>query len=433
MQAVHAETEQLDNLITPNPVEPNIIPEGLRLPVQTEPDQVVTFAWHDRVSFNYSRHYISPDEMLKKLQQERKKNFLLIRLEKQFEWDDEENRKLGKKRVIEFAKKTGYRRCLITIDSAFHNIVLADLDGRSESKEQKRKPESDKNTEERSRKFDSAESALSDDTHALDDSSPSAEALNVTGTWEIEVQLENQPRFSGKHQIELYRSRGEISGSFHPEENCSYGLTGQVINPNRLEFTLPLVKTYIKGETFPKEVDHLWITFVGDLTKDRNDRLSLVGSYTRFDREHNKLGQYSPTGPVKQSTGSWRANKVSTEAKFVDSAKCMLFQKHLEGTRFRDDPASPTGFYIPNDLEDALHELDRTLPPAAKEDVRQMSESETWMLFQIFGSVIRSNWGLCERSRLAQCLDSKDPYGDGMSSYILEKYWSRLHSKIQLR
>lgn len=259
--------------------------------------------------------------------------------------------------------------------------------------------------------------------------------LNVTGTWSIELQLDDLPRFSGKHQIELFSAGREIVGFFHPEEelNCSYKLDGQVIGPNRVEFTLPISLTYIKGETFPKEVDYLWITFVGDVTRDPNDRLCLAGSYTRFDRDLDKFGEYPPTGHVKQRTEKWQAIQVSTQTNRIYSAKCMLFQNHLKGTKFRADSASPTGFYIPKNLEDALNELDRTLPPAAKEDVRHMSESEVWILYQNFGAVMRDRWGLswelCERSRLAQCLGSTDPYRDGR--YILEKYWSRLRSEVR--
>ena len=257
-------------------------------------------------------------------------------------------------------------------------------------------------------------------------SSSSEQNLNVTGTWTIEVQLDDQPRFSGKHQVELYSTGREITGVFHPEENCSYALAGRVIAPNRVEFKLPIVKTYVKGVTFPKEVDYLWITFVGDVTRERNDRLSLIGSYTRFDRDLTKFGEYPPTGPVQQRTGTWRAEQVSTEVKIIDSAKCMLFQNHLEETKFREDSASPTGFYIPKNLEDALNEVDRILPPAAKEDIGHMSESELWMLYQNFGLEMRNRWGLSERSRLALSVGPKGSYEDGISMYILEKYWLRL-------
>ena len=255
---------------------------------------------------------------------------------------------------------------------------------------------------------------------------------NVTGSWTIDVQLDDQPRFSGKHQVELYSTGHEIAGFFHPEENCSYGLSGRVISPNRVEFTLPIVKTYVNGVTFPKEVNYQWITFVGDVTRESNEQLSLVGSYTQSDRDLDKFGEDSPTGTVKQRAGTWRADKVSDEVKRIDSAKCMLFQNHIEGTKFRNDPASPTGFYIPENLEDALNELDCILPSAAKEDVRHMSESELWMLYQNVGLVMRDKWGLgsrvCERSRLAQCLGCKNSWGDDMSRSILEKYWSRLRS-----
>lgn len=257
--------------------------------------------------------------------------------------------------------------------------------------------------------------------------------LNVTGTWTIEVQLVDQPRFSGKHQIELCSIGDKMSGIFHPEENCSYDLSGRVIAPNRVEFTLPIGRTFIKGETFSKEVDFRWITFVGDVTRKRNSRLSLVGSFTQFERKIDLDEiEFPRASPVEQHTGTWQADHVSANAKMIDSLKCMLFIKHLEGTIFRKDLTSLTGFYIPKNLEDAFKELDRILPPAAKKDIRHMRESELWMIYQNFGATMRNRWGLswfeCERSRLAQNLDINGQYED-TTNYILKKYWLRLNAE----
>ncbi|MGD9681779.1 MAG: DUF6794 domain-containing protein [Candidatus Obscuribacterales bacterium] len=266
-------------------------------------------------------------------------------------------------------------------------------------------------------------------------------ALNVSGTWAIEVQIADLPRFSGKHQINLFSTDREIVGAFHPEKNCSFEMAGRVIAPNRVEFTLPIRRSFIKGVTFPKEVNFDWITFVGDIKRERNNRLSMVGSLTRFERDINldKIDEYSLNGPVKRHSGTWRADQISTER--ISSPQVMLFSRHLEGTLFREDPASPTGFYIPTDLRDAIKELDRILPTAAKTDIRHMSESELWVLHQNFGLIMRDRWGLTRelrnRSRLAQSLKAKyiksnGAYDDEMYRYILENYAFQLQSKYFL-
>lgn len=254
---------------------------------------------------------------------------------------------------------------------------------------------------------------------------------NVTGTWIIEVQLANRPRFSGTHKIELYSIRDEISGVFHPEDNCSYYFSGRVIAPNRVEFTLPIVVFLTKDGTLLKEEAFSWITFVGEITRKHNSQLSLVGSFTQFERELDLNKVKLPlANPVKQHTGTWQADHVSANAKLIDSLKCGLFGMHLKGAEFRKDLCSRTGYYIPENLEDAFRELDRILPPAAKFDIRHMKESELWMIYQNFGIEMREKWALgsleCEKSRFAQNIGINGQYDDTTTKHILKKYWQRL-------
>src|SRR5262249_8471354 len=69
----------------------------------------------------------------------------------------------------------------------------------------------------------------------------------------------------------------------------------------------------------------------------------------------------------------------------------------IHGTR---DPNSPTGFYIPKNLEDCFAELDRMLHP---EIIRKMkAEPERAMndYHMGLGMWIRNNWGLWSETRL---------------------------------
>jgi hypothetical protein len=56
------------------------------------------------------------------------------------------------------------------------------------------------------------------------------------------------------------------------------------------------------------------------------------------------------------------------------------------------DANSPTGVYIPKDLEDCMKELEKTLPTELKHEI--MQESNTLKYHLSLGMWIRNNWGL---------------------------------------
>ena len=93
------------------------------------------------------------------------------------------------------------------------------------------------------------------------------------------------------------------------------------------------------------------------------------------------------------------------------------------------DEHSPTGVYIPSDLQDCFLELDRILPSDICEGMRTCSEAD--LLHQHFGLGIwmRNNWGLwLPDSRLKQFFDGlgvRD--ADSVSSLILASYWRYLN------
>ncbi|GEM_PF-1670840 len=124
----------------------------------------------------------------------------------------------------------------------------------------------------------------------------SKDISDVSGTWNIEIQLDNLPRFSGKHKIDLRSSGGKISGDFYTEERTLwYGMEGKETAPGRIAFTLPISRRTTSGA--PITVDYRWVDFVGDVRREHN-KVSLVGTYTRFDRDETD-------GQIRRTTGKY--------------------------------------------------------------------------------------------------------------------------------
>ena len=97
----------------------------------------------------------------------------------------------------------------------------------------------------------------------------------------------------------------------------------------------------------------------------------------------------------------------------------------------RKDPSSPTGYYIPRDLNDALVELDRIMGDKGRAEVLAAKEQDMANYHHGPGTWIRNNWGLWDsNSRLAQYfrkIGARHP--DDMSGIILKSYWRKLHNQ----
>ncbi len=82
---------------------------------------------------------------------------------------------------------------------------------------------------------------------------------------------------------------------------------------------------------------------------------------------------------------------------------------------------SPTGIYIPRDLSDTFAELDKTLSPALRTEMRKGAERDMVQHHFGLGMWIRNNWGLWKGLRLAKWFAH---YGifmpDDMSGIIIE-------------
>ena len=96
----------------------------------------------------------------------------------------------------------------------------------------------------------------------------------------------------------------------------------------------------------------------------------------------------------------------------------------------RKDASSPTGYYIPSDLDDALTEVDRIMGAKGHDDVLKASERDMIQYHFGLGQWMRNNWGLWKGLRLAQCFNQLGiRHPDDMSGIILDSYWSKVHSK----
>ena len=95
------------------------------------------------------------------------------------------------------------------------------------------------------------------------------------------------------------------------------------------------------------------------------------------------------------------------------------------------DPHSPTGVYIPSDLEDCFDELDRILPVSLLASIRSCEEEG--LILGVFGvgMWLRNNRGLwLEQSRMKQYFDHLGVReADSAPSLILASYWRYLNGR----
>jgi hypothetical protein len=96
----------------------------------------------------------------------------------------------------------------------------------------------------------------------------------------------------------------------------------------------------------------------------------------------------------------------------------------------RKDASSPTGYYIPRDLDDALTEVDRIMGVKGRADVMKASESDMIQYHFGLGQWMRNYWGLWKGLRLAQYFEQLGiHHPDDMSGIILDSYWRKIHGK----
>lgn len=102
--------------------------------------------------------------------------------------------------------------------------------------------------------------------------------------------------------------------------------------------------------------------------------------------------------------------------------------KHAAGATIHKDESSPTGVYIPQNLEEALAELDKCLPAAAKEDIRAISRDKMHSFGIDYATGFYKNWNLEKGSRLTEYFKSIGVNSaPEMGELIMQSYWSRRH------
>jgi len=95
------------------------------------------------------------------------------------------------------------------------------------------------------------------------------------------------------------------------------------------------------------------------------------------------------------------------------------------------DPSFSRGYYIPRDLEDALHELDRSLSWTMKRKLRAVSERElAGATHMDLGLFIRNYWLRAKPSRLRASLDAIGIRSlDDMSAVIITSFHRRSNKR----
>lgn len=106
----------------------------------------------------------------------------------------------------------------------------------------------------------------------------------------------------------------------------------------------------------------------------------------------------------------------------------LLIAWDLQSAGPMPDPESPTGYYIPRDLDDALVELDRILPSHEKLLMRLGSEEDMNRWHFGVGVWLRNNWGMWSGSRMSRFFNGLGiVQADDMSGIIFTSYWRSLH------
>ena len=94
------------------------------------------------------------------------------------------------------------------------------------------------------------------------------------------------------------------------------------------------------------------------------------------------------------------------------------------------DKDSPTGVYIPTDLDDCFKELKKMLPAELVEKMKSGPEKDMIKYHHGLGTWLRNNWGLWAGSRLREYFKKLGlAHPDDMSSVVLKSFWRHLNNK----
>jgi hypothetical protein len=143
-----------------------------------------------------------------------------------------------------------------------------------------------------------------------------------------------------------------------------------------------------------------------------------------------KNGKPKGTGFSIGRKGEFRINKTGDNSDLT-----LLVNGNLErGDIYRITPTkddkSPTGVFIPENLDGCFKELEIMLMPEFIQKIRDGSEDDMVQYHFGLGLWMRNNWGLWKGLRLAKWFNAQGiDQPDDMSGIILTSFWRHLHKQ----
>lgn len=95
-----------------------------------------------------------------------------------------------------------------------------------------------------------------------------------------------------------------------------------------------------------------------------------------------------------------------------------------------EDGTSPTGVYIPKDVDDSFKELEKMMPPAMVSEMKAKDEKDLSRYDITLGRWLRKNWQLWGESKMAQYFRKMGIFHpDDMSTIVIVSFWRHLNEK----
>lgn len=97
----------------------------------------------------------------------------------------------------------------------------------------------------------------------------------------------------------------------------------------------------------------------------------------------------------------------------------------------KKDPQSSTGYYIPENLWNAVVEVDRIMGDTGRNETMTRTEEDMCRYHHGFGTWMRNNWGLWSGSQLVDDFNQLGiTHPDDMTGIILVTYWRWMHDLV---
>lgn len=152
---------------------------------------------------------------------------------------------------------------------------------------------------------------------------------------------------------------------------------------------------------------------------------------------------FSLTAQAQREPSTRQSPTATSQEKKVDPDKVIIKTQKKRGDVVNDSiyqarvqQAELDGMYIPKDLYDAFHELDKLMDDQAKEAFMAFSDEEVdRKTHGSLGVWLENKWSLSEGSRLSEYFRKmKVPHYDYMVGIIIRSYHRHLHGRdLQLK